>query len=385
MTIDAHQPVGLPVESNPARRPERTALSGRFVRVVPLNAEHHLDDLFACMGGREHAHLWTYMFDGPFADRAAFTEAMKKRQTSDDPLFFAIEEVGSSRAVGIASFMRIEPAHRVIEVGGIVFSPALQRKPGATEAMYLMARHVFEDLGYRRYEWKCDALNAPSRRAALRLGFTFEGVFRSHMIIKGRNRDTTWFSMLDAEWPVRKAAFETWLAPDNFDQEGEQNQSLSALNRALSMKDLRRARPDEAEKIAAFQRAAYERNRAIMGVEPIPLQADYATILRDYEVWLHEDGDRLGGVLILEPRPDDLLIWSVATAPDARGSGLGNRLLAAAERRARELGRRVIRLYTGELLVNNVAWYQRQGFAIERSEAMSDRRIVHMIKTIEGE
>jgi GNAT superfamily N-acetyltransferase len=151
------------------------------------------------------------------------------------------------------------------------------------------------------------------------------------------------------------------------------------------MKGLRRAQPSETEKIAAFQRAAYERNRTIMGVEPIPLQADYAKILSDYEAWLHESGDRLAGVLILEPRADDLLIWSVATAPDARGGGLGNRLLAAAEVRARELGKRIMRLYTGELLVNNVAWYQRRGYAIERTEAMRDRRVVHMMKTIEGE
>jgi RimJ/RimL family protein N-acetyltransferase len=202
------------------------------VRVVPLDAERHLDDLFACMGGPQQAHLWTYIFDGPFRDRGAFAEALKKRQGSNDPLFFAVEETKSNRAVGIASYMRIEPAHRVIEVGGIVFSPALQRRPGATEAMYLMARHVFEDLGYRRYEWKCDALNAPSRRAALRLGFTFEGIFRAHMIIKGRNRDTAWFSITDSEWPARKAAFETWLAPGNFDSHGKQKQSLSALNGA---------------------------------------------------------------------------------------------------------------------------------------------------------
>jgi RimJ/RimL family protein N-acetyltransferase len=191
-----------------------------------------LDDLFACMGGTEHADLWTYMFDGPFADRAACAEALNKRQASDDPLFFAIMDAQSNRAAGIASYMRIEPAHRAIEIGGIVFSPALQRKPGATEAMYLMARHVFEDLGYRRYEWKCDALNAPSRRAALRLGFTFEGIFRQHMIIKGRNRDTAWFSMVDSEWPTRKAAFEQWLASDNFDAHGQQKQSLSELNGA---------------------------------------------------------------------------------------------------------------------------------------------------------
>jgi RimJ/RimL family protein N-acetyltransferase len=202
------------------------------VRIVPLEVDTHFDDLFACLGGPHHAGLWTYMFDGPFADRESFYEAVKKRQASDDPLFFAIEETENRRAIGVASYMRIEPAHRVIEIGGIVFSPELQRKPGATESMYLMTRHVFEDLGYRRYEWKCDALNAPSRRAALRLGFTFEGVFRQHMIIKRRNRDTAWFSMVDSEWPARKAAFEAWLAPDNFDSSGMQKQSLSALNGA---------------------------------------------------------------------------------------------------------------------------------------------------------
>jgi ribosomal protein S18 acetylase RimI-like enzyme len=151
------------------------------------------------------------------------------------------------------------------------------------------------------------------------------------------------------------------------------------------MKGLRRAQPSETEKIAAFQRAAYARNRTIMGVEPMPLQADYAKILSEYEVWLDEEADKLAGVLILEPRADDLLIWSVATAPDARRSGLGNRLLAAAEHRARELGKDVMRLYTGELLVDNVAWYQRRGYAIEGTEEMPDRRVVHMMKTIEGE
>ena len=234
MTSENERPIGPPVETKPARPPERTALSGRFVRVVPLEADRHLDDLFTAMGGPRHTSLWTYMFDGPFADRRSFEEALKKRQSLDDPLFFAILDTASNRAIGIASYMRIEPAHRVIEVGGIVFSPALQRKPGATEAMYLMARHVFEDLGYRRYEWKCDALNAPSRRAALRLGFTFEGIFRQHMIIKGRNRDTAWFAMLDSEWPARKAAFEAWLALENFGADGTQKQPLSALNAAHS-------------------------------------------------------------------------------------------------------------------------------------------------------
>jgi ribosomal protein S18 acetylase RimI-like enzyme len=151
------------------------------------------------------------------------------------------------------------------------------------------------------------------------------------------------------------------------------------------MKGLRRAHADEAGEIAAFQRAAYQRNRAILGVEPIPLKADYSKVLSDYEVWLHENGGALAGVLILELRAGDLLIWSVATAPDARGSGLGKRLLDAAETRARELGKPVIRLYTGELLVSNVAWYQRRGYTIERTEATHDRTIVHMKKTIDGE
>jgi RimJ/RimL family protein N-acetyltransferase len=136
----------------------------------------------------------------------------------------------SAKAVGWASYMRIEPAHRVIEVGNVMFSPALRRTTGATEAIYLMARNAFEALGYRRFEWKCNALNAASRRAALRFGFSFEGIFRQHMIVKGRTRDTAWFSMIDSEWPKRKEAFETWLRPTNFDGEGRQKTSLSALN-----------------------------------------------------------------------------------------------------------------------------------------------------------
>lgn len=173
--------------------------------------------------------MWRYLWDGPFPDRAAFDNFLKQKAVLEDPLFFAIVDNASRKAVGCAAYMRIEPTHRVIEVGSILYTSRLQRTYGATEAMYLMARHVFEDLGYRRYEWKCDALNAPSRTAALRLGFTFEGIFRQHMIIKGRNRDTAWFSMLDSEWPARKAAFERWLDPSNFDANRKQKSSLRAL------------------------------------------------------------------------------------------------------------------------------------------------------------
>lgn len=225
-------PIGAPVDPSPARHPQRTVLEGRYVCVASLDPNVHGDSLWENVKGPENEWLWLYLFDGPFRDRAAFDASLAAKAVSEDPFVFAILDKPTESAVGMAAFLRIEPKHRCIEVGGILMSPVLQRTRGATEAMYLMARHVFEDLGYRRYEWKCNSLNEPSRRAALRLGFSFEGIFRQHMIIKGRNRDTTWFSMLDNEWPARKAAFERWLDPANFDAHGQQVESLSAINSA---------------------------------------------------------------------------------------------------------------------------------------------------------
>jgi RimJ/RimL family protein N-acetyltransferase len=224
--------LGSPVDSTPARAPQPTTLKGRFVTLVPLDPAAHGTALYQASHGPEREELWRYLFDGPYPNQAAFDTRLQQMAASRDPLFFTILDNASGRPVGYASYLRIEPAHRCIEVGSILFTPMLQRTPGATEAMYMMAQHVFEDLGYRRYEWKCNALNEPSRRAALRLGFTFEGIFRQHMIIKGRNRDTAWYSMLDSEWPARKANFERWLAPDNFDAQGRQKQSLSGMNEA---------------------------------------------------------------------------------------------------------------------------------------------------------
>jgi len=217
------------IDATPAKRPERTRIEGRYVTLAPLDPQRHGDALWEQTHGRQNDRLWQYLFDGPFFDRAAFDAYLHKRAASEDPLAYGILDNGSGNAVGHATLMRIEPNHRCIEVGGILFAPALQRTRGATEAMYLFARYVFEVLGYRRYEWKCDALNEPSRRAALRLGFTFEGIFRQHMIMKGHNRDTAWFSMLDREWPEGKAAFERWLDPSNFDGEGKQISSLSIV------------------------------------------------------------------------------------------------------------------------------------------------------------
>ena len=218
--------LGPPVDSTSALRPKRTVIEGRLVNLVPLDPALHGDTLWAACQPSENHGLWLYLFEGPFHNRAEFDAHLASKAATDDPLFFAIIDRAAAKAVGYASYMRIDPVHRGIEVGSILYTPALQRTTGATEAMYLMARHAFEDLGYRRYEWKCNALNQPSRRAALRFGFTFEGIFRQHMIVKGRNRDTAWYSMLDSEWPARKAAFERWLNPANFDAGGRQKTPL---------------------------------------------------------------------------------------------------------------------------------------------------------------
>jgi RimJ/RimL family protein N-acetyltransferase len=211
----------------PVAVPNPTILKGRYVTLEPLDASRHGADIFSAIDG--HDELWAYLGAGPAAGASQLMEDAERWRQAERAVLLAIIPTDTGKAAGWASYMRIEPVHGVIEVGNILFSPSLQRTRAATEAMYLMARHVFEDLGYRRYEWKCNALNAPSRRAALRFGFTFEGIFRQHMVSKGRNRDTAWFSMLDQEWPVRKRVFEAWLEPENFDDEGRQRRSLAEI------------------------------------------------------------------------------------------------------------------------------------------------------------
>jgi RimJ/RimL family protein N-acetyltransferase len=229
-TSNGAQPIGPRVDPHPAKRPERVTLKGRWITLAPLDAEKHAATLYeGSNGDAERERVWTYLFDGPYRSLDEFRASIELKASSADPLFFAIVDNASGRAVGYQTFLRIEPQHRVIEVGNIMYTPAMQRTAGATEAQYLFARYVFDELGYRRYEWKCNALNAPSRGAAERFGFTFEGIFRQHMIVKGRNRDTAWFAMLDSEWPERKAAYDRWLAPDNFDDEGRQKTRLSDL------------------------------------------------------------------------------------------------------------------------------------------------------------
>lgn len=223
-------PVGRLIDASPAPFPSRVTIPGSAVELVPLDPKLHEDSLWEGLRGPANDKLWRYLLDGPFADRSSFDLAMEWRARSESQVFFAILQAESGRALGCAALMRVDQPNRSIEVGNILYTPELQRTRGATEAMYLLARHVFEELGYRRYEWKCDSLNAPSRQAAIRLGFSYEGTFRQHMINKGRNRDTAWFSILDGEWPARKARLERWLEPSNFDPRGRQKVALSELD-----------------------------------------------------------------------------------------------------------------------------------------------------------
>ena len=226
--------LGPLVDTRPAPRPERVTLRGRFVSLVPLSPDH-AETLYRRSHGPALDPLWTYLFNGPFPTLAEFSADVEAKARAADPFYFAVVGADDRLPSGYMSLMRIDTAHRVVEVGGILFAPPLQGTAGTTEAQYLLARYVFDELGYRRYEWKCNERNAPSKRAALRLGFTFEGVFRQHMIVKQRSRDTAWFSMLDSEWPARRAAFERWLAPDNFDAQGRQRRRLEdCLSRRLA-------------------------------------------------------------------------------------------------------------------------------------------------------
>ena len=205
---------------------------GRFCRIEPLDPGRHAADLFAANSLDADGRNWTYLFQEPFENLASYRAWLEQLAKADDPLFHTIVDLETGKAVGVAAFMRIDRTMGVIEVGNINYSPLLQRKPAATEAMFLMMARVFDELGYRRYEWKCDSLNAPSRAAALRLGFQYEGLFRQAIVYKGRNRDTCWFSIIDSEWPRLKRVYERWLAPDNFNDEGKQRRSLGELIKA---------------------------------------------------------------------------------------------------------------------------------------------------------
>jgi len=228
--VAAELELGPLVDWRPVSAPARAPIVGKTVRLEPLDPERHTEDLWEAAHGPDHdARTWDYLGYGPFSNIDEFRSYVRTHAESDDPLFFAIIDAATGKAQGVASYMRITPRDGVIEIGHIWFGAALQRTRQATEAIFLLARHAFDDLGYRRLEWKCNALNQRSRAAAARFGFTYEGTFRQHMITKGRNRDTAWFSIIDGEWPGIRDGFERWLADENFDESGQQRASLQAL------------------------------------------------------------------------------------------------------------------------------------------------------------
>lgn len=227
----AERPLGAPVKNwvSPAR-PSGETLAGQHVLLEPLSAERHAALLYRAYAGEDH--VWDYLPYGPFSSASQYHRWVRDSEGEADPYFFAVKGLAQEQWVGVASFLRINPEAGSIEVGHINFSPALQRTPAATEAIFLMMQWAFH-AGYRRFEWKCDALNGPSRRAAQRLGLSYEGVFRQATIVKGRNRDTAWFAAIDAEWPALKEAFEAWLSPRNFDTHGQQKERLGDLTRLV--------------------------------------------------------------------------------------------------------------------------------------------------------
>lgn len=224
------QPVGDPLPDWQTRPvPQAEVFIGEACRLEPFTLAQHGDSLFACWSEAEDGRDWTYLFTGPFSDRQAWQAYARQLEASRDPLHFAVIDPATERATGTLSLMRVQPEHGVMEVGHVAFSPKLRQTRMATEAHFLLMRYAFETLGYRRYEWKCDSCNAPSRNAAARLGFRYEGDFRQAIVYKGRSRDTSWFSIIDSEWPQVKTGLQRWLAEDNFMADGQQRQKLTTL------------------------------------------------------------------------------------------------------------------------------------------------------------
>lgn len=225
------QSIGAPVPDwSPVPRPEAETLPGRYCRLERLDPDRHAQDLYQAYSAAPDDRDWTYLPSGPFRTPESYRRWAEKAAQSADPRHYAVVANDTGRALGTLSLMRHDPANGVIEVGFVVFSRALQRTPVSTEAQFLLMQYVFDQLGYRRFEWKCDSLNAPSRRAAQRLGFTYEGTFRQSVVYRGRNRDTAWYALIDQDWPRVREAFEAWLAPENFDSSGKQRRALDTAD-----------------------------------------------------------------------------------------------------------------------------------------------------------
>ncbi|AYZ62284.1 N-acetyltransferase [Burkholderia multivorans] len=381
-TTNAYQqPVGQPLPDWSARpRPQPVTLHGRHCRIEPLDAERHAADLYAAYASAPDGRNWTYLAHGPYADEASYRAYAHTAAASTDPMHFAVIDVASGRAVGTLALMRIDPANGVIEVGSVTFSPALQRTPISTEAQYLLMRHVFDTLGYRRYEWKCDSLNAPSRKAAERLGFRYEGTFRQALVYKGRNRDTAWYSIVDGEWPALAAAFDAWLSPANFDGEGAQRASLAAIRHAqANARDAARradsatriaVRPLEAADEAAWRPlwCAYRRFYDTASSNAV-LAMTWARLMDPAEpmfvLGAFDDAGALVGIVhALFHRScwtegPYCYLQDLYTAADARGRGAGGALIEAVYARARDAGASRVYWLTHETNTTARALYDR--------------------------
>lgn len=362
--------------------PPARVLEGRYCRLEPIDVARHLDDIWAVNQGQDH--IWAWMPAHPPKDRAAYGELLGMMAAKAGIVPFAVIDKADGKAKGHLWLMEIRPEHGVFEIGYITYSPALQKTRVATEAIYLCGEYGFS-LGYRRFEWKCNNLNEPSKAAALRFGFQYEGLFRQHMVVKGRNRDTAWFSILDSEWPVRAQGFRRWLDPSNFDAAGRQKFSLGAFNQPIAMAGaahLRRASMADISAILALKNAAYTPNESIIGVPSLPRIADYTQVVAEHEVWLAETDDRLDAALVLEIEDGKFTVWSIAVAPEAAGKRLGTALMHFAEERAARLGFDAVHLYTNAKLTQRIGWYERLGYAITHHQELADRRLAHMRKTL---
>ncbi|KWE74532.1 GCN5 family acetyltransferase [Burkholderia ubonensis] len=396
-TTNAYQqPVGQPLPDWSARpRPQPVTLHGRHCRIEPLDAERHAADLYAAYAAAPDGRNWTYLAHGPYTDEASYRAYARTAAASTDPMHFVVIDVASGRAVGTLALMRIDPANGVIEVGSVSFSPALQRTPISTEAQYLLMRHVFDTLGYRRYEWKCDSLNAPSRKAAERLGFRYEGTFRQALVYKGRNRDTAWYSIVGGEWPALAAAFDAWLSPANFDGEGAQRASLAAIRHAqANARDAARradstthiaVRPLEAADEAAWRPlwCAYRRFYDTASSDAV-LAMTWARLMDPAEpmfvLGAFDDAGALVGIVhALYHRScwtegPYCYLQDLYTAADARGRGAGGALIEAVYARARDAGASRVYWLTHETNTTARALYDRlatnAGFIQYRKDLM---------------
>jgi RimJ/RimL family protein N-acetyltransferase/ribosomal protein S18 acetylase RimI-like enzyme len=373
--------------------PAPIVLEGRYARLEPLDPVRHADGLFAALMGEGSVNEHLYLFETTMS-RPDFQKWIEAKAKRTDIQCHVVIDRQTGRIGGRQDFLRIDNAHGVIEIGSIHWGPSIARSRVATEALYLFARHAFEDMGYRRFEWKCNNANEPSKRAAKRFGFAYEGLFRQHMVAKGANRDTAWFAMLDHEWPYLRAGYEAWLAPENFDAEGRQKRGLgefldaacgAELPEFFRTHHLRRACAADYEPLVALQQSAYATNRAITGRMPIPLQWDYRDVLRDWECFVLDGNGRFDAAMIGRSRPEDYYIESLSVHPEGQGTGVGNMLLKAGETRARQFGRDIVRFITNMKLHRNVDWYLASGYTIERIERREDRDIAHFVKSIQEE